>query len=82
MDPGLLGDAIAATFERRRTTLPDELPVGLTEQFAGDVKKQAQWKAFLDNNRLEAPSLRDVVANISRFVRGPLDSARRGRASR
>ena len=82
IDADLLGDAIAATFGRRRTPLPDDLPVGLTAEFAGDVAKQAQWSAFLGKNRLAGLSLDEVVARISRFVRDPLDRARRGSAAR
>ena len=82
IDADLLGDAIAATFGRRRTPLPDDLPVGLTAEFAGDVAKQTQWSAFLGKNRLAGLSLDEVVAGISRFVRDPLDRARRGSAAR
>lgn len=82
IDADLLGDAIAATFGRRRTPLPDDLPVGLTAEFAGDVAKQTQWSAFLGKNRLAGLSLDEVVARISRFVRDPLDRARRGSAAR
>ena len=82
IDADLLGDAIAATFGRRRTPLPDDLPVGLTAKFAGDVAKQTQWSAFLGKNRLAGLSLDEVVARISRFVRDPLDRARRGSAAR
>lgn len=78
VDPSMLGDAIAATFARRRTTLPEGLPVGLTEEFAGDVNKRAQWRAFLDKNRLTGPSLDEVIAAIGRFVFDPLNRARRG----
>lgn len=82
IDTDLLGEAIAATFGRRRTPLPDDLPVGLTAEFAGDVAKQTQWSAFLGKNRLAGLSLDEVVARISRFVRDPLDRARRGSAAR
>ena len=82
IDADLLGEAIAATFGRRRTPLPDDLPVGLTAEFAGDVAKQTQWSAFLGKNRLAGLSLDEVVARISRFVRDPLDRARRGSAAR
>lgn len=82
IDADLLGEAIAATFGRRRTPLPDDLPVGLTAEFAGDVAKQTQWSAFLGKNRLAGRSLSEVVAGISRFVRDPLNRARRGGAAR
>ena len=71
-----LGSAIAATFERRRTALPDRTPAGLSEAFAGDAAKRAQWKAFLEKNRLQAPSLEEVVAEIRAGMEAPLARAR------
>jgi hypothetical protein len=74
---GLLGarqlaDAIAATFARRGTTVPMEMPLGLTEAFARDPAKQRQWQAFLGRNRLEAPTLEQVVAEVRELVAVPL----------
>lgn len=39
--------AVAATFARRGTPIPSEVPVGLSDAFAADSVKQAQWTAFL-----------------------------------
>ncbi len=36
--------AIVATFERRRTPLPDTWPLGLSDEFARDAAKLAQWQ--------------------------------------
>lgn len=71
-----LAGAIAATFRRRGTALLGDLPVGLTEQFALDRAKQAQWRAFLGKNRLAGPDLEEVVQVIAGFVRGAMDRAR------
>lgn len=71
-----LAAAIAATFRRRGSTLPVELPVGLSEQFAGDVGKQAQWRAFLGKNRLAGPGLEEAVKVVAEFLRLPLKRAR------
>lgn len=68
MDSAVLADAIRATFQRRGTALPDGLPFGLTDAFATDAQKQAQWTAFLRRNRLVAPELAAVVAEIRMFV--------------
>ena len=65
LDQMLLGEAITATLERRKTTLPSYLPVGLSEKFSADAKKTAQWNAFIKKNQLIAPSL-DVVVTILR----------------
>lgn len=72
--------AISATFERRRTAFPDGVPLGLTDEFARDVSKQAQWQAFLTKNRRRAPGLESVVADI----RGLIESVQRvaGQAGR
>lgn len=42
-----LVDAVKATFARRGTPIPSSLPVGLSDEFAADAGKQAQWRAFL-----------------------------------
>lgn len=68
--------AIAATFERRKTPLPDAWPPGLGDAFARDAAKLAQWQAFLGKNRLDAPPLDVVVGEIRRFLTGPLALAR------
>ncbi len=45
--------AIAATFKRRKTVVPNTVPVALTAQFAEDSMKQKQWQGFLNKNRLQ-----------------------------
>lgn len=77
VDPDILAAAIAATFARRGTPLPDGLPLGLANEFSGDRLKQSQWNAFLSKNRLEAPPLDVVVSEVRSFLEAPL-----GRASR
>ncbi|MEO8330831.1 MAG: nucleotidyl transferase AbiEii/AbiGii toxin family protein [Gallionella sp.] len=82
LDIRLLGEAIAATFERRLTALPVDVPLGLSDEFAQDTAKQAQWKAFLGKNRLDAPTLNEVIVEVRRFVMEPLKLARQTTASR
>jgi hypothetical protein len=81
IDVNLLGKAIAATFARRGTQLPSDLPTGLTAEFADDATKQSQWRAFLGKNRLVGPSLEEVVGGIGNFVRDPIRRARLGSAA-
>ncbi len=76
MDIASLGDAIGATFRRRGTPLPEALPPGLSDRFAGDDGKRGQWANFLRRNQLQAPPLEDVIQELGRFVREPLDRAR------
>lgn len=64
VDERYLVDAIRATFDRRRTRIPGTIPVGLSDEFANSQAKIAQWRAFLDRNRLEGPALADVVTEI------------------
>jgi hypothetical protein len=80
LDAGQLGDALAATFQRRKTLLPEKMPLGLSDEFAHDATKQAQWNAFLGKNRLDAPTLREVVVEIRSFVTEPFKLARQKQA--
>lgn len=77
MAPASLTQAITATFARRATPLPAELPIGLTAAFALDKTKRLQWRAFLDRSRLEAPALAESVAEIAAFVSRVLGEMRR-----
>lgn len=76
MDPKALSDAIRATFRRRGTALPEGLPLGLSDEFAGDAAKRRQWDAFVRRNGLQAPSLPDVTGELGGFVKGLLVSTR------
>jgi len=61
LDSGILANAIAATFNRRGTVLPAELPIGLSDEFAEDSTRKALWAAFLRKNSLAPMPLGDVV---------------------
>lgn len=61
-DRTLLSDAIRATFQRRGSDLPTDLPTGLSDEFARD--KQVIWNAFLRKNGLERMDLAEVIARI------------------
>lgn len=63
LDDSVLASAIQATFERRRTPLPNSLPLALTDEFARDSNKQLQWTAFLRRSGLPPErALPEVVA--------------------
>lgn len=65
-----------ATFERRGTPLPVEVPVGLTSTFAGDATKQQQWTAFVRKAAVaDVGDLLAVSDAVSRFVWPPLEAA-------
>jgi predicted nucleotidyltransferase component of viral defense system len=42
-DGTLLSDAIKATFKRRRTEIPADTPLALTDEFSRDSQKAKQW---------------------------------------
>lgn len=64
LDPETLARAIAATFVRRGMTVPDVLPIGLTDTFAADPSRRAMWQAFLRKIGAEPRDLADVVAAL------------------
>lgn len=74
-DPGVLAEAIHATFTRRGTPLPSGMVLGLEDEFARDRLKQSQWSAFLAKNRLQAPALDEVVREVRSFLEAPLRHA-------
>ena len=57
-------------FARRGTAIPAEVPDGLTQDFAGDIGKGTQWKAFLKQNvtspraALQLPEVIDALASF------------------
>lgn len=75
-----LARAIAATFIRRNTPIPTELPDALTAAFAQDVSKQRQWSAFLDGIEVAAVPLADITSAIRDFIMPHVAAARGSRA--
>jgi hypothetical protein len=73
----VLTKAIRATFERRGTTLPTEIPFGLSEAFAADPVKETQWRAFLRRTEISmAPEpLTQIIPSIASFLMPVLQSA-------
>ena len=68
IDPERLRRAIVATFARRSTVIPAEVPDGLSEAFAADAAKQRQWDAFARNLAGPIPGLDRVVSELRRKV--------------
>jgi predicted nucleotidyltransferase component of viral defense system len=56
--------SIEKTFERRQTDVPKERPPGLSQEFAADATKSAQWRAYSEATEIEGMSLADVVNDI------------------
>ena len=63
-----LARALAATFARRRTALPVDLPDALSLAFASDELKQRQWSAFVKDVAVNPGSLEDVTASLAGFL--------------
>ncbi|WP_087002845.1 nucleotidyl transferase AbiEii/AbiGii toxin family protein [Rhizobium sullae] len=63
-----LARAIAATFDRRETPIPIDLPDALTDAFAKDQQKQRQWRAFIEGVAHNPGDLIDVIAQIATFL--------------
>lgn len=64
----ILSRAVQATFERRRTAIPNGVPLGLTDEFAHDAQKENQWRAFLRKNALGPMPLETVVGDLHNFL--------------
>ncbi|MCG3147240.1 MAG: hypothetical protein PCFJNLEI_00678 [Verrucomicrobiae bacterium] len=81
-DGETLTSAIRATFKRRRTALPAEIPLGLSDGFATDAGKQTQWRAFVKRSRLKDPDFTVVVRALRDFLMPPTMAARDGKPFR
>ena len=79
-DGSELVEAIRATFNRRRTEIPESAPVALTEEFSMDRDKVTQWKAFLTRSGLEntAVDLPQTIEELRLFLIPPLQAAASG----
>lgn len=67
-DADRLTGAIAATFNRRDTAIPTEIPDGLKPGFYEDRAKTAQWRAFVEDVAVDPGSLADVAAVLIDFL--------------
>jgi hypothetical protein len=62
MNTNILAQAISATLTRRGKTVPTELSMGFSDEFAADPSRRALWTAFVRRNDLAMIPLADVVA--------------------
>jgi Nucleotidyl transferase AbiEii toxin, Type IV TA system len=77
----VLSRAIAATFARRGSNIPEGVPAGLSPAFARDPGRQRQWDAFLDRTGLsgQAPGFDSLVDQLRGFLLPPLVALSSGR---
>jgi predicted nucleotidyltransferase component of viral defense system len=64
LDPARLRRAIAATFERRNTVVPAQVPDGLSDALAADPGKHRQWDAFARNLSGRVPEFDVMVLEL------------------
>jgi predicted nucleotidyltransferase component of viral defense system len=64
LDTNLLAQAIKATFERRGMSVPEAMPIGLTDEFSHDSSRQSLWLAFLKKNELSPEPLPAIVDRL------------------
>ena len=70
IDPERLRRAIVATFARRSTAIPVEVPDGLRDAFATDPGKRRQWDAFARGLSGTPPGFDLVVSELRRRLAG------------
>lgn len=69
-----LSAAIQATFDRRNTRIPAQLPTAFTAEFTRDRGKATQWTAFLKKSRLVdgiPPTLSEIAETLETFLMPP-----------
>ena len=76
-DDERLARAIAATFARRVTKIPTELPDALSPAFAADEQKQRQWRAFVEDVAIDPGALADVVNELAGLLMAHATTAKR-----
>ncbi len=65
-DGAVLTEAVRRTFERRGTSIPDDLPPGLSAEFADEPGKQTQWVNF--HRKLSEPAVPEDLARIVEMI--------------
>lgn len=76
-----LARAIAATFARRKTIIPVEIPDALSPAFADDQAKIQQWESFIVDVVVQSQSLANVIDDLASFLTPHAAKARRIQSS-
>lgn len=78
-DGAELAEAIRRTFTRRKTPLPDGVPVGLTDEYWEQAGREAQLRAFLRRARITATpqELTEIAPMLRDFLLPPCEALRR-----
>lgn len=67
-DKSRLAQALAATFQRRGTIIPENTADTFAPEFYHDTSKRQQWLAFTRDLAVEVPSFETVATEISTFI--------------
>ena len=72
--------AMRATFDRRRTSFSQTLPVAMTPRFYADSERAEQWRTYVERNALlGAPAYFGVLGDsLMSFFKEPWDALARG----
>lgn len=64
-------EAVGGTLKRRETTIPTEMPIGLTDSFAAIVEGNGLWAGFLRRTppAMEPPPFPELQEELRRFFR-------------
>ena len=76
IDQSRVAEAIAATFTRRGTAIPETVPEGLSSKFSEDTIKRQQWESFKRDLKLDPGSLDRVVETLILFLMPAAAAAR------
>ncbi|OGI44838.1 MAG: hypothetical protein A2637_05775, partial [Candidatus Muproteobacteria bacterium RIFCSPHIGHO2_01_FULL_65_16] len=70
-----LAEAIRCTFDRRKTPLPEEVPVGLTDEYWRQAGRDTQLRAFMRRTRMDATSekISEIAPMLRRFLLPPCE---------
>ena len=76
-DGSTLVKAIKATFKRRGTQIPENIPLALSDEFANSTDKNNQWNAFINRNSLEDFDIDfpQLIKALREFLLEPLQVA-------
>lgn len=73
--------ALRATFNRRGTSLPSQIPSALTPAYYSNRDRQTQWRAFIRKSNLatdRAPVLEEIIEDLVLFLTPLLTAAASG----
>lgn len=79
-DRSTLTEAVRRTFERRRTPVPAENPIGLTPEYWANPSRPPQLRAFARRARLEIPTrpAEELTRLLASFLAPVLDDLHHG----